>query len=207
MFSDRYDAANQLLGSLEQYKNNKDVVVIAIPRGALEIGYVLAKDLNAPLDVVFSKKIGAPGQPELAIGALTQDAEVIDPIYQAEYPEYIQAEKKRIRELLKERYKKYHGDAKPIDLKDKIVIVTDDGIATGKTFLLALDHIKKQKPKKIIVAVPVAPTDIIEKLKKKADEVICLLTPATFLSIGQFYRSFDQVEDERAIDLLREANA
>ena len=207
MFADRYDAANQLLESLEQYKNNKEVVVLAIPRGALEIGYVLAKNLNAPLEVVFSKKIGAPGQPELAIGAITQDAEVIDPLYQAEYADYIETEKKRIREILRERYKKYHGDMQPIDLKDKIVIVTDDGIATGRTFMLALDHIEKQNPKKIIVAVPVAPSDVIDRLKKKADEVICLLTPETFWAIGQFYRNFDQVEDEEAIRLLGEANA
>jgi putative phosphoribosyl transferase len=207
MFANRYDAANQLLIRLEKYKNNKDVVVLAIPRGALEIGSVLAKGLNAPLDVVFSKKIGAPDQPELAIGAITEDTETINPIYQAEYPEYIEQEKKYIHQLLKERAKLYRGNNPAIDLKDKIVILTDDGIATGRTFLLALDYIKKQHPKKIIAAIPVAPPDTLEKVKKKADEVICLLSPLAFFAISQFYQTFDQVDDKEAIHLLREANA
>jgi len=206
MFSDRYDAANQLLSSLAHYKDNNDVVVIAIPRGALEIGKVLAQGLNAPLDVVFSKKIGASAQPELAIGAVTQDAELIDPIYQSQYADYIEKEKKRIRQMLKERAQKYRGQQPPIDLTGKIVMVTDDGIATGRTFLLALDHIKKQNPKKIIAAIPVAPPDTLEKVKKKADEVVCLLSPTDFFAISQFYRNFDQVEDDQAIRLLREAN-
>ncbi|MEX0940859.1 MAG: phosphoribosyltransferase family protein [Candidatus Babeliales bacterium] len=207
MFKDRYDAANQLLTQLKKYKDRDDVVILGIPRGALEIGYVLAKELHAPLDVTFSKKISAPGQSELAIGAVSLHAENINPLYQNAYPDHIKQEKQKVRELLEKRYKQYRQDKQPIDLKDKIVIVTDDGIATGQTMLLALDEVKKQNPKKIVVAVPVAPQDILDQLEKKADEVICLLTPTTFWGISQFYNNFAQVEDEEAIRLLQEANA
>jgi putative phosphoribosyl transferase len=206
MFNDRYDAAHQLLALLQEYKNKKDLVILAIPRGGLELGYVFAKELHAPLDIVFSKKIGAPGQPELAIGAMTLDTQMINPIYAREYPEYIQQETLRIHNLLRKRYKDYRGDSKPINLTNKIVIVTDDGIATGQTFLLALDHVKKQHPKKIIAAVPVIAADAFHEIQQNADVVITLIKPEFFWGIGQFYRNFTQVDDDEAIRLLKEAN-
>lgn len=204
MFKDRCDAANQLLQSLERYKNNLDVVVVAIPRGALQIGLVLSKNLKVPLDVVLIKKIGAPGMKELAIGAVSLQGRYIDPTFPVN-SNYIEQETKRIEEMLRERHKKYYKNREPIALKGKIVILTDDGVATGQTLLAAIELIKQQKPKKIIVALPVGPRDTIEKIKKKVDEVVCLLTPEFFYAIGQFYENFPQVEDEEAIRLLNES--
>ncbi len=207
MFKDRFDAANQLAKVLKKYKNKKNHVIIAIPRGALEIGYVLAQELKIPLDVLFSKKIGAPGQPELAIGAVSLEDELIDTstTLSSVLKEYIETEKKKIREILKQREQSYRKGKKPIHLKNKIVIVIDDGIATGTTLLMTVKLIKKQQPKKIIVAVPVAPPSVIKKIKKEVDEMICLLESEHFFSVGQFYEHFPQIEDERAIELLHKA--
>jgi predicted phosphoribosyltransferase len=206
MFKDRYDAANQLVSKLSQYKNNSDVVIYAIPRGGLELGYVLAKELHAPLDVVFSKKIGAPGNPELAIGAVSLTQEEIDSVYanNPNFKEYLQKEKEKVRALLQKRYEQYRGQKEGIQAQGKIAIVVDDGIATGRTMQIALQEIKKQKPKKIILAVPVAPADTVKQLEKYTDEIICLLQPISFYAVGQFYQQFQQVSDEQAIKLLRE---
>ena len=204
MFKDRYDAANQLAESLKKYKNNTDVVIVAIPRGALQIGSVLAKNLMVPLDVVLTKKIGAPGQPELAIGAVSLQGQYIDPEFSID-AHYIEQEVKRIRKALQDRHKKYYKNRAAIDLKNKIVILTDDGVATGQTVLAAIELIKQQEPKKIIVALPVGPRDTIEKIKKKVDEVVCLLVPEFFYAIGQFYQHFPQVEDEEACLLFEKS--
>jgi len=206
IFKDRFDAGKQLADALSQYKDKDDVVILAIPRGALQIGYVLSKELHAPLDVVFSKKIGAPGQEEFAIGAVTSEDVVINPMYEAQFKEYIDQKVKEIRETLRERSILYRKGNPPIDLKDKVVIVTDDGIATGRTLLMTLDLIKKQKPKKVIIAIPVAPLDTLDDFKGKVDEIVCLATPEPFYSIGRFYNNFAQVTDDEAIDLLQKAN-
>jgi len=205
MFKDRYDAAQQLARKLIKYKNNPNTVIIAIPRGALEIGYVLAKELHLPLDVVLIKKIGAPGNPELAIGALSMHSRILDPSFSVDM-KYVEEETMRLRNLLKERYKNYYKKNKPIDLKNKIVILTDDGIATGNTMFAAVNLIQEQEPQKIIIALPVGPTDTIKQLKEKVDIVICLLTPEPFYAIGAFYQNFAQVDDTEAIRLLHEAN-
>jgi len=208
MYQDRLDAAQQLAAALQEYKDNKDVIILAIPRGALEIGSVLATELNAPLDVIFTKKIGAPGNPEMAIGTVSMDEIMIAPEFNEPGLEpYIEKEVKAIRATIKERMKKYRGNRPPLDLKNKIVILTDDGIATGYTLRLAAELIKKQHPKKLIVAVPVGPPDTIEQLKKEVDEVVCPLVPESLFGISQFYQRFPQVEDEQAITLLNEANA
>jgi len=205
MFKDRYDAAQQLARKLIKYKNNPNTVIIAIPRGALEIGYVLAKELHLPLDVVLIKKIGAPGNPELAIGALSMHSRILDPSFSVDM-KYVEEETMRLKNLLKERYKNYYKKNKPIDLKNKIVILTDDGIATGNTMFAAVNLIQEQEPQKIIIALPVGPTDTIKQLKEKVDIVICLLTPEPFYAIGAFYQNFAQVDDTEAIRLLHEAN-
>ncbi len=204
MFEDRYDAAQQLAELLQDYKDNKDVILVAIPRGALEIGYVLAQELNAPLEVIFVKKIGAPGNPELAIGTVSSTQEIIDPAYKQAHKGYIEKQIKLLRAKLSERSQKYRGDTSPLPLKDKIVILIDDGVATGHTLSLAIKLIKQQQPKKLIVAVPVGPPETMRNLG--VDEVICPLQPEYMLAIGQFYRKFPQVEDEQAIELLQKAN-
>lgn len=206
MFKDRYDAAHQLVAQLQNYKDNPDVIILAIPRGGLELGSVLAHDLHAPLDVVFSKKIGAPGNDEFAIGAVGLEGVIIDPYFDvSEYHDYIQQKIVAIRKLLQERYREYMPHRSPLELKDKIVIVTDDGVATGKTMLLTLDLIRKHNPKKLVVALPVCSPEVLDLIQEKADEVICLLAPEQFYAVGQFYQQFQQVSDQEAIALLNEA--
>lgn len=204
IFKDRYDAANQLVDRLKKYKNNPDAVIIAIPRGAVQIGSVLAKELHTPLDIILTKKIGAPGNSEFAIGAVSLQASYIDSPFPID-ADYIEQEINHLRELLKKRYQQYYQDKKPIPLKDKIVILIDDGVATGNTLLAALELIRQEKPKKIVVAVPVGPSDTIAKIAQKADAVVCLLTPEPFYAIGAFYQNFAQVDDQEAINLLHEA--
>lgn len=207
MFKDRFDAAHKLAAKLIQYKDNQDVVILAVPRGGLELGSVLSQELNVPLDVIFTKKIGYPGNPEYAIGAVSLEGIIVDKRFlnfSEDMNEYIQREAVRIRELLEKRYRAYRGDKPPLDLKDKIVIVTDDGVATGSTLSATLDLIRKSSARKLIVAIPVAPREAVKSLREKADEVICLLVPKAFFGVGQFYENFEQVKDEEAIRLLRE---
>lgn len=202
IFKDRFTAGKLLSKELSHYKNNKNAVILAIPRGGLQVGYSIAKELNLKLGIILTKKIGYPGNPEYAIGAVSLTSKIVEE--QGISKDYIQNEIKNIRNALKERYKKYLGKSKPQSLKNKIVILTDDGIATGKTMLLTIKLIKEQKPKKIIIAIPVGPTDNAELLKREADEIICLYTPENFFAIGEFYENFEQVSDEEAISLVKE---
>lgn len=206
MFKDRFDAGKKLAEKLKNYANDPNVVILAIPRGALEIGSVLSKELHAPLDVILTKKIGYPGNPEYAIGAVSLDNVIIDKRaleFSGEMESYLKNEVASIRQLLQKRSAEYHALREPLSLKDKIVIVTDDGIATGKTLEATIDLIKKENPQKIIVAVPVASKEALALIKKKVDEVICLEVPDIFMSVGQWYQQFNQVDDDQAIQLLQ----
>ncbi len=208
MFKDRFDAGYQLAKHLQHYKNNPDALIVAIPRGAVEIGAELSKQLQLPLDVIFTKKIGYPGNPEYAIGAVSLDNVIIDKRvleFSGALEIYLKQEIAAIRQLLHERSVQYHGSRKPLSLTNKIVIVVDDGIATGKTVEATIDLIKKENPKKIIVAVPVASKDALQLIKKKVDEVVCLEVPDYFMGVSQAYQKFDQVSDEQAIKLLQES--
>lgn len=208
MFKDRFDAGYKLAKELHAYKNNSNAVILAIPRGALEIGAVLSKELHLPLDVILTKKIGYPGNPEYAIGAMSADTVIIDKRaleFSGELEAYLKNEIAKIKQMLQERSKAYHGTREPLSLENKIVIVTDDGVATGRTLELTLDLIKKQHPAKIVVAVPVASKEAINLIKKKVDEVICLEIPDIFISVSQWYEQFNQVDDEQAIQLLQDS--
>jgi predicted phosphoribosyltransferase len=206
MFRDRFDAAYQLATRLAQYKNNKDVVILAIPRGGLELGYVLAQELHASLDIILAKKIGYPGNEEYAIGAVGLTTVILTPTGEQLRP-YLEDKIEHLRELLKERYKRFKGDQEPIPLKDKIAIITDDGVATGSTLRATIEIVRQSEPAKVVVAIPVAPPDALEEISKEADEVVCLASPSLFYSVSQFYEQFDQVDDSEAIKLLQEANA
>ena len=205
MFKDRYDAGKKLADALQHYKN-RDGVVLAVPRGGVEIGYVVAKELNLPLEIVLSKKIGHPHQPEFAIGAVSLEGRVVN-----ERPdvsdEYIEGETKRLRSLLRDRYKMYYGDRQPANMEDKIVIVVDDGIATGNTLLSTVELIRHHHPRWVVVAIPVAPPDSLRHIEeaKGVDEVVCLLAPRDFYAVGQFYEHFDQVEDAEVVRLLQKS--
>ncbi len=206
MYEDRIDAAHKLVQQLKKYKDKSNVVIVAIPRGALEIGALLSQELHAPLDVILVKKIGALGNPELAIGTVSSKEEFVEPSYRKTHTNYLETQRAILRKQLEQRTMLYRAVRSEIPLKDKTVILTDDGVATGNTLRLAMSLIKRQQPAKLIVAVPVGPPEIIAELKKEADEVICPLQPEYLMAIGQFYRSFPQIEDEQAVELLKRGN-
>ena len=206
MFQDRTDAGIRLAEKLTFYKD-QDVVVLAIPRGGLPLGAIVAKALNAPLDVALIKKIGHPNNKEYAIGAVSLESVITSDTVNIP-KSYIEEETSWIRELLKKRYQQYYKNGKPHDLKNKVVILVDDGIATGNTLLATVELVFKQKPKSIVVAIPVAPHSSINKVENSpyVNEVMCLQMPHNFRAVGQFYEEFDTVSDEEAVQILQETN-
>lgn len=206
MFKDRYDAAMELALKLEKYKGN-DGIVLAIPRGGVPIGYVIARDLGFPLEIILSKKIGHPTNPEYAIGSVSLDGVVINDDVSDVSTEYIYQTAGKILQDLKTKFKYYMGDHEPTNLQNKTVIIVDDGIATGSTIIATIHSVRKMNPKEIIIAAPVASPSSINKLEKISDEVVFLLAPQNFRGVGQFFYDFSQVEDEEVILLLKEANA
>jgi len=205
VFKDRFDAGEQLAKALAKFKK-EDCVVLAIPRGGLQIGFVVAKKLCFPLEVILTKKIGHPYNPEFAIGAVGLFDMIVSSEAKEAPQEYIDKQTKEIRELLVERQKMYMGARRPASLNGKTVIIVDDGIATGTTMLLTVKLVRKSNPKKVIVAIPVAPPDAVKRIGEEADEVVCLSKPVLFSAVGEFYGMFPQVSDETAIGLLKEAN-
>lgn len=205
MFKDRYEAAMLLAKKLEKYKN-KNGIILAVPRGGVPIGYYIAKELDLPLEIILSKKIGHPHNPEYAIGSVSLHGKIINENLTDVSMDYINKEADRILVGLKEKFKLYMGNRKATDLKDKTVIVVDDGIATGNTILATLEMLKTSNPKEIIIAIPVSPPDTARKLSKLVDEFICLDTPEDFMGVGQFYRNFSQVSDEEVIKFLDDAS-
>lgn len=209
VFHDRVDAGKKLADKLSQYRS-KDVVVLAIPRGGVVVGFEVAGDLGAPLSVIIPRKIGAPGNPELAVGAVTEEGDTyIDSTIVKSLgvtQSYIDEVKQQEVEEIKRRMKTYLGDRQRPELKGKTVILVDDGIATGATMKATIRTVRRHDPAEVIVAVPVAPPEAIESLKELVDYVVCLETPSFFYAIGQFYREFDQVGDAEVIRLLRLAN-
>ena len=208
-FKDRTQAGKLLAKKLQKYKD-KDIIILAIPRGGLAIGYELAKALQAPLDILVTKKIGYPGDPEYAIGAVGPNNTVIvnEDVMKGEAisQKYIDEQVKEITAAINEKYRRYKGKVAVPKVKNKIVIIADDGVATGSTIRVSIQLIKKQNPKKIVVAIPVGPPDTITMLSKEVDEVICLEQPEAFFAIGAFYAEFPQVSDKEAIQYLKEAN-
>ncbi|MGB3344211.1 MAG: phosphoribosyltransferase family protein [Aequorivita sp.] len=203
IFKDRIEAGNLLATKLEPYKNEEGIV-LAIPRGGVPLGYVVAKNLKMPLDVVLSKKIGHPNHKEFAIGAVTLKNRVLSEAASSVSKIYIDEETKRIRTTLTKRYQDYYGEKPLPELKNKILIVIDDGIATGNTVLSTLEMLKEEKPKKIVVAIPVSSRRALQRLQNSPfiDEVICLYAPIDFQAVGQFYENFDQVGDAEVKTLL-----
>jgi putative phosphoribosyl transferase len=203
-FKNRQDAAIQLLPLLSKYKDERSVV-LALPRGGVPIAYQIAKKYNLPLELLMTKKIGHPINKEFAIGAVSLEDHIIDERF-AIPKSYIDVEVETIRQSLRDRYKKFMGDREPVDLKNKTVIIVDDGIATGYTILSAIKMLRKKEPEKIVVAVPVAPPDTAATIKKYVDDFICLYTPEPFIGVGLHYMDFSQVSDDEVVQLLKEAN-
>jgi putative phosphoribosyl transferase len=197
----REEAAEMLADRLAHYKGQKGVV-LAIPRGGVPVAAPIARRLGMPLEVIVSKKIGHPSNPEFAIGAVSLEDVEVD--HRADVSEaYIRAETARLQESLRKKYKLFMGNRQPVDLRGRIVIIVDDGIATGKTLLSTVEMVKKKHPKKIVVAVPVAPYSAIERFEAIVDEVVCLLVPPFFQAVGQFYQEFTQTSDDEVIWLLQ----
>lgn len=184
------------------------MIVLAIPRGGVVIGYEVAEALDAPLDVTIPRKIGAPGQPELAIGAIGDDVVVLDDrtiSYLHVRQEYITQEIERQKAEIERRWRLYRGDRPFPDVKGKTVLLVDDGMATGSTTLAAARAVREKDPGKLVLAVPVAPAESIARLRPEVDEIVVLETPEPFFSVGSWYSVFDQTSDEEVIDLLHRA--
>ncbi len=206
-FRDRIDAGGQLANALLGYKR-KNPVVLALPRGGVPVAAEIAAALDAPLDLVLVRKIGVPFQPELAMGAIVDGSKPVvvrnDNVIrmaQVEESEFTAARDRELAEIERRR-KLYLGDRPHPELKGQTVIVVDDGIATGATTRAALRAIRMREPRKLVLAVPVAPTESLPELRSEADEVVCLEDYENFGAIGFFYEDFRQISDAEVIDLL-----
>jgi len=204
-FRDRKDAGLRLAEHLERFRE-KRCAVIAIPRGGVVVGYYVAERLGCPMDVTVPRKVGAPMEPELAVGAVAEDGtlyveeEVARMVGVGE--EWLKEAAERELQEVKRRIEVYR-DGKPLpSLEGYTVIVVDDGVATGATMIATVRFLRKLKPKKVVIAVPVAPPEILGKLRAEAEEVVCVETPSPFYAIGQFYRDFTQVSDAEVMKYL-----
>jgi putative phosphoribosyl transferase len=211
-YDDRQQAGRELAAALERFRGS-DAAVLAIPRGGVVVGFEVAGGLQLELDVIVPRKIGAPGQPELAIGAVASwgdhDAILDDQSvrYLGVSQDYIERE---VRDQLAEvtrRLRVYRGTADPPNIEGRSVILVDDGIATGYTTRAAALALRNLKAASVTLAVPVGPPDSLETIRPYVDEIVCPKTPYPFLAVGYWYRSFEQVSDEEVVALLRAARA
>jgi putative phosphoribosyl transferase len=208
-FRDRSEAGRTLAEELSRYAAREDVVVLALPRGGVPVGYELAKALGTPLDVLVARKLGVPGYPELAMGALASGgAAVLDQAL----VQRLGISEDAIRQVvaqeaqeLERREAAYRDGRPPPDLRGKTVILVDDGLATGATMRAAALAVKKQGPARVVVAVPVASAQTCDEFRGDVDEVICAVTPEPFYAVGLWYENFDQTPDEEVRELLARA--
>lgn len=206
IFSNRTQAAQLLADRLAAYKG-RNPLVLAIPRGAVPMAKLIAETLEGEFDVVLVRKLGAPGNPEFAIGAIDETGWAYLGPYAAMAGAdegYVERVRARELETIRQRRTQYSPLHPPIDPAGRVVIVVDDGLATGSTMLTALHALRQRAPRKLVCAVPVAPPETLEKVAGQADEVVCLHAPEHFQAVGQFYADFGQVEDDEVIALLSE---
>jgi predicted phosphoribosyltransferase len=208
-FRDREDAGAQLAAALSEHASDPDVVVLALPRGGVPVGYEIATRLGVPLDVLVVRKLGVPGHEELAMGAIASgDAEVIDPRITAALGitrDVIDRVAAHERIELARRERLFRGDRPPLDVRGKTAIVVDDGLATGSTMSVAIDATRGRGAARVACAVPVGPPEACEAMARRADEAICLESPEWLYAVGQAYDDFTQVSDEEVRALLDRA--
>ncbi|PPD57721.1 phosphoribosyltransferase [Dehalogenimonas etheniformans] len=206
-FADRTEAGNLLAAELKDYAG-RNTVVLGIPRGGMAVARQIALQLDAKLDIVLSRKLRSPGQPELAFGAISEDDQVSlnqDVVRMLDISEdFIEREKAFQMAEIKRRNRVFREVSPRVPLNGMIAIITDDGVATGATFKVALAAARHEKPGKLIAALPVGPEDTIKSLARDADELVCLRSPADFGAVGQFYRRFEQLDDADVLDILRQ---
>jgi putative phosphoribosyl transferase len=209
IFQDRTEAGHLLASALRQYAHRDDVIVLALPRGGVPVGFEVARELAAPLDVFIVRKLGVPGQEELAIGAIASggkrvlNSDIVDAL--AIPPETIDAITRREAVELERREREFRGDRPPLDIRGKTVILVDDGLATGSSMRAAISALRAKEPARIVVAVPVAAAATGNSLTPEVDEMICLYAPEEFYAVGEWYRDFRQIPDEEVRELLQRA--
>lgn len=209
IYSDRSEAGRILASKLLKYKDRPDVLVLALPRGGVPVAYEVAKSLNAPLDIFIVRKLGVPGHEELAMGAIaTGGVRVLndDTVEYLDIPNYVidSITNRELKEL-RRRELSYRGDRPEPDVKEKTVILVDDGLATGSTIRAAAQALRQQQPEKIVVAVPVSAPQTCDEYRIGVDEIVCAVTPEPFLGVGRWYDDFSQTSDEEVHDLLERA--
>jgi putative phosphoribosyl transferase len=211
LFADRRDAGRRLAQALADLRES-DPVILALPRGGVPVAFEVAKSLQAPLDVLIVRKIGAPGRPELGIGAVIDGDKphlvLNDDVIRQVRPSaaYIDTEKRRQLAEIERRRRRYLGDRPAIPVASRTAVVVDDGIATGGTVRAALRGVAAMNPARLVLAVPLAPADTLTELAADCDEIVCLATPEPFYAVGAHYRDFTQTPDEEVVQLLIEAS-
>jgi putative phosphoribosyl transferase len=209
-FRNRRAAGQELAAPLLKYRGTP-LLVLALPRGGVPVGYEIAKALDAPLDIIVVRKLGAPGQPELGIGAVVDgdhpqsvlNEDVMRDLNISD--EYVRREMQEELEEIRRRQERYRSGGPPVPIDGRTVIVVDDGVATGGSMHAALRGLRWAHPRQLVLAIPVAPPETIESLRPEADEVVCLRVPQLFYAVGQFYEDFRQTTDEEVIRLLAAA--
>ena len=209
IYRDRVDAGRRLAELLTPYTNRQDVLVLALPRGGVPVAFEIARALSAPLDVFVVRKLGVPGQPELAMGAIASgDVRVLNKdvvralrISEDAIESVAEAERKELRR----RDAAYRGEREPLEIKGRMIILVDDGLATGATMKAAVEAVRERQPKQVIVAVPTASPDVVSEFRRIADEVVCAATPTPFHAVGASYDRFEQTTDDEVRDYLSRA--
>jgi putative phosphoribosyl transferase len=209
MFKDRFDAGRKLSERLAAYDSLPDTIALALPRGGVPVAYEIARRLNLPLDIFIVRKLGLPGQEELAMGAIASggirvvNQSVLDQV-QISQRVFDSVTANELREL-ERRERLYRGQHSSIEVTGKNVLLIDDGLATGTSMRAAIDALKKKNPAKIIVAVPVSPSDTYQEIKALVDDIVCVLTPYPFYSVGHWYEDFPQTSDQEVTSLLKQS--